>query len=292
MYGETMMKTFYRINQYKWKDQCRHTFRSGRSYLVVLLTHGSCHIVLKEKECPCLSSDMLLLKPGQVKTLYTSVKGASCHAFAVRIPVETLTRFSDDTCDFLKNFQFAPYDTTMVHAEIESFAFIRNLVSKLASLKEEEISLGMEIYEKSLFASFLVLFLRACVQSDQVHQLHQKKQLMIDNVFQYISRHLTEDLSLKTLEREFFVSGEHISREFKKSAGVTLHSYIVKSRVDLSKKYILQGISIHDVSQMCGFGSYNHFFKVFKKECHMTPMDYYRSVVPDSNVPLEFPPQD
>lgn len=59
--------------------------------------------------------------------------------------------------------------------------------------------------------------------------------MIIDDVFQYISHHLTEDLSLKTLEREFFVSGEHISREFKKSTGITLHSYITRSRIDLSK---------------------------------------------------------
>ncbi len=100
--------------------------------------------------------------------------------------------------------------------------------------------------------------------------------LIIDNVFEYISQHLTEDLSLDALEKAFFVSGEHISREFKKSTGMTLHAYITRSRIDLSKRYILQGISVRDVCQLCGFSSYNHFFKIFKKECGMTPMAYYQ----------------
>ena len=139
-----------------------------------------------------------------------------------------------------------------------------------------EIQFGTELYEKSLFTTFLVLFLRTCIQSDQVHQFHQKNMLMIDDVFEYISQHLTQDLSLKRLEEEFFISGEHISREFKKSTGITLHSYITRSRIDLSKKYLLQGIPVRDVCQLCGFSSYNHFFKVFKKECGITPMMYYK----------------
>lgn len=101
---------------------------------------------------------------------------------------------------------------------------------------------------------------------------------MLDDVFRYISHHLTEDLSLKALEKEFFVSGEHISREFKKRTGITLHSYIIHSRIDLAKKYILQGIPVRDIYHRCGFGSYNHFFKVFKKECGMTPMKYYQTI--------------
>ena len=99
---------------------------------------------------------------------------------------------------------------------------------------------------------------------------------MIDDVFEYISQHLTDDLSLETLEKEFFVSKEHISREFKKSTGLTLHSYIMHSRIDLSKKYLLQGRAVRDVCQLCGFCSYNHFFKAFKKECGMTPMAYIK----------------
>lgn len=274
------MKTFYRINSHTWKGSNSHTFRSGHNYLILVLTHGSCRISLDGKEQQCLPTDMLLLKPGQEQTLCTSARSSACSMLSISIPTKALVYFSDETCNLYQKFQFAPHDTAVIHAEIEAAMSIRNIATKLATTTEEKDLLGAEIYAKSLFASFLVLFLRACVQNDQVHQLHQKKELIIDDVFQYISHHLTEDLSLKTLEKEFFVSGEHISRQFKKSAGVTLHSYIIRSRIDLSKKYILQGIPIRDVYQKCGFGSYNHFFKAFKKECQMTPIEYYRNPAP------------
>ena len=80
---------------------------------------------------------------------------------------------------------------------------MQNLLARLESLAEEETELGTKLYEKSLFTAFLIIFLRTCVQSDQVYQLHQKKMLIIDDVFAYISQHLTEDLSLSTLEQEY-----------------------------------------------------------------------------------------
>ncbi len=271
------MQTFYRINKHLLKTNDKHTFRSSHNYLILLLKQGNCYICLDGLEHLCLSPDILLFKPGQNHVLYTS-SCFECSILSVSIPIESLIFFSDNTCNFYQKFQFSPYNTTIIHAEIESSLLITHLITKLASLKEEELQFGIELYEKSLFTTFLILFLRACIQSDPIHQAHQKKTLIIDNVFQYISHHLTEDLSLKTLEKEFFVSGEHISREFKKSTGITLHSYITRARIDLAKKYILYGTPISEVYHLCGFGSYNHFFKVFKKECHTTPMGYYQTV--------------
>ncbi len=271
-----MPQTLYRMNQHKLKENSQHTFRSGNHYLILLLTQGSFHIWLKEKKHLCLSSDMLLFKPKQLHTIYIS--NSLCTILSVSVPVQSLALLSDSTCDLCQKFQFSPHDTAIIHAEIESSMLIKHIASKLYSLKEETLRLGIELYEKSLFTTLLILFLRACVQSDQVYQLHQKKEFMLDEVFRYISHHLTEDLSFKALEKEFFVSGEHIAREFKKRTGMTLHSYILHSRIDLAKKYILQELPVRDVYHRCGFGSYNHFFKVFKKECGMTPMQYYQTV--------------
>ncbi len=269
------MQNLYRITKCELNADNPRTFRTGSRYQILFVIQGSCQLLADGKKCLCRSPDMLLLKPGQTQELYAA-SISTCSLLCISIPVESLAALSDHTCDLVQKFEFAPYDTTVIHAEAKSSMLIQNILTKLDTLDEEEINLGIKLYEKSLFTTFLVLFLRACVQSDRVHQSHQRKVLIIDDVFEYISQHLTDDLSLKTLEKEFFVSKEHISREFKKSTGITLHSYIMRSRIDLSKKYLLQGRPVRDVCQLCGFCSYNHFFKAFKKECGMTPMAYIR----------------
>ena len=100
----------------------------------------------------------------------------------------------------------------------------------------------------------------------------------MDDIFIYIREHLTEDISLERLENEFYISRYHIVREFKKLTGETPHSYIVKSRLDLCRHYIEQGKSIREVYALGGFGGYNHFFRAFKKEYGVTPMQYYKDL--------------
>ena len=106
----------------------------------------------------------------------------------------------------------------------------------------------------------------------------------MDDIFIYIKEHLTENITLERLEDEFYVSRYHIVREFKKMTGETPHAYIVKSRLDLCRRYIEQGKSIREVYELGGFGGYNHFFRAFKKEYGVTPMQYYKNLQIDRSV--------
>ena len=51
----------------------------------------------------------------------------------------------------------------------------------------------------------------------------------------------------------------------------------------MSRRYIEQGKSIREVYALGGFGGYNHFFRAFKKEYGVTPMQYYNNLQIDRN---------
>mgnify|MGYP005878117949 CR=1 FL=1 len=85
------------------------------------------------------------------------------------------------------------------------------------------------------------------------------------------------------LEQVFYISRFHIAREFKRQTGQTLHSYIIKTKLDLCCHYIEQGRPITEVYRLGGFGGYNHFFRAFKQEYGMTPKQYFRSVQKDAH---------
>ncbi|MGL6108299.1 helix-turn-helix transcriptional regulator [Romboutsia sp.] len=97
-------------------------------------------------------------------------------------------------------------------------------------------------------------------------------------MFLFINSHLTENITLDRLEKEFFVSKFHISREFKKHTGLTVHNYITKAKLNLCKKLIEEGKSISGICQICSLGGYNNLFRVFKKEFGITPKEYYNEV--------------
>ncbi len=235
------------------------------------------------KEFLCDTSDLVLMKPGETAALENTSPEGPMRYYTLRLSEGLLQEVSDETVSFSEAFSFAPYAVAVVHSETKNYALLKNLISTLASAPAETDTSypiheiwGQELYRKCLCTSFLVHFVRACIGSDRVHKKNMKKELIIDEVFLYIRRHLTEDLSLAALEKEFFVSGAHLSRRFKEVTGGNIHTYIQKSRIDLSKQYLLQGYPVTQVYEKCGFTSYNHFFRVFKKECQVTPMEFAR----------------
>lgn len=270
------MNGFYQISTGVIHPQGSRSYVSGDAYLVLLILEGSCYVQLEGKQRLCTPADLMLMKPQVVQTLSAAGEETPCSVTAVHVSPDALVHYSDDQCDLAEKFAFVPYQTAVIHGQINAVVTLKNLVTRLAGLAMDELQLGLSIYENSLLSSFLVLLLRACAQSDRIYQTQRRKHLLIDDVFLFIRQHLTEDLSIKRLEKEFFVSGEYLMRSFRATADMPLHVYIMKSRIDLSKRYILQGYPIRDVYSLCGFGSYNHFFRAFKQECGLTPKAYYR----------------
>ena len=107
-------------------------------------------------------------------------------------------------------------------------------------------------------------------KANQKNQLNENLAKIID----YIDTHLSEDLSLATLESVLFVSAPHICRTFKKATNSTIHQYIIKKRIVLAKHLLKMGYSVSDVSHKSGFSDFSNFIKTFKKHTGMIPSKY------------------
>lgn len=95
------------------------------------------------------------------------------------------------------------------------------------------------------------------------------------SVRSYLDEHFAEDIDLDMLSRKFFISKFHLSREFKKAAGVTLGNYLNGQRINEAKRLLrFTKEPIGTIAVSCGIPDVNYFTKVFSKYEAMTPSAY------------------
>lgn len=267
----------YGASSYSFSESTSRHFSSGKYYLILYIAKGTCHFKVDDEWKYCSTEDMVVIKPGN-KTSMTFRGGRhQLEILELRVLPEYLETLSDESTNLLEAFQFVPYEIRVLRVGSNLSMLIKNITLNLVAISFDDKEFGNHLYEKNLVTMALILTVRACIEADQVYRSNKRRHLLMDDVFRYIHMHLTEDLTLEQLEKEFYISRYHICREFKKMTGQTPHAYIVKARLDLCCKYIEQGIPIREVYEKGGFGGYNHFFRAFKKEYHMTPMEYYKN---------------
>lgn len=270
-------KKDYFVTEIKFNNIKTKKIKSNKYYKILFVFSGDCYVNLKNKSQRCSSDNIILISPNNIIDIEQNSKQPLV-IYELAITVELLDKLSDEEVDLVRSFNTVPFKCAIIDASTETTMLIKNILKKLTYIKEDSIEFANNLYTKSMLSIVLVLILRSCIYAEPKQKIKRSKQVLIDDIFSYINNHITEEISLDSLEKEFYISKFHISREFKKATGLTVHRYIVKAKLDLFKKLIEEGKAIIDIAQICGLGSYNNLFRVFKKEFGITPKEYYNEI--------------
>lgn len=270
-------KKDYFVREFKFNNIKTKRIKSNKYYKILFVFSGDCNLNLNNQSQRCSTDNIILISPNNFIDIESKSKQLIV-IYELSVTTELLDKLSDEETDLVKSFNTVPFECAVIDASTETTMLIKNILKKLVYLKEDSFEFANNLYIKSMLSIVLVLILRSCIYAEPKQKIKKSKPFLIDDIFSYINNHITEEISLDDLEREFYVSKFHISREFKKATGITLHRYIVKAKLDLCKKLIEEGNTIIDVAHICGIGSYNNLFRAFKKEFGITPKEYYNEI--------------
>ena len=134
--------------------------------------------------------------------------------------------------------------------------------------------LASELYSLSLLAQILVLVNRISQRMGREAEPRDNADSVVYRVVSYIGEHYNEDLSLDFLANKFFISKYHLSREFGRVVGTSVHRYIIQKRLIMARQMMAAGRPTSEVYQHCGFGDYSNFYRAFKSEYQISPREY------------------
>lgn len=83
------------------------------------------------------------------------------------------------------------------------------------------------------------------------------------------------ELSVKSLAEEVFLTPTYLSALFKKETGQNISDYIVEVRIEKSKEFLKNNkLKLHEVAKNVGYNDSNYYAKAFKKMEGVTPSEY------------------
>lgn len=149
-------------------------------------------------------------------------------------------------------------------------------ITELCRQIEQELNLRREYFEynaKALFFQFLIFFIRNIGTAAGVNAADNQHRL--SRVFDYISRHYTEKITLPQLAALTGNSPAYLGKQFRRLVGVNISDYICRYRIEKAR-YELENSddSVAEIAFRLGFCDASYFVKSFQRFCGATPAQY------------------
>jgi AraC family transcriptional regulator len=97
-------------------------------------------------------------------------------------------------------------------------------------------------------------------------------------VLEHIDRHVTNRVRVADLSVLVQRSEAHFSRSFRRTFGHSPHAFVVRRRVELAARYMVQSdTALSDIALQCGFVDQAHLCKHFRRVMGETPAAWRRA---------------
>jgi AraC-like DNA-binding protein len=147
---------------------------------------------------------------------------------------------------------------------------IRSLLRIIFREYREKV-LGYQLAVKSKLYELMLLILRESPRPLREIPSSRAKQI---RTFMY-KNFDNPDLSLEDAAFTFNLNKFYFIRFFRKHTGYSFHSYLIKTRVEFARRYLIESkMTITDIAFRSGFNSLQTFNRVFKSITGFTPRDY------------------
>jgi AraC family transcriptional regulator len=92
---------------------------------------------------------------------------------------------------------------------------------------------------------------------------------------EFVHAKMEDELTLCEMAQLVELSTAHFSRMFRKSTGESPHHFVLRHRVERAKEMLPAAESrVLDVAVACGFKTQQHFARVFRRMCGVSPTEY------------------
>lgn len=270
---QNMHTTTFEIFRYKDSYLKEVALHHHDFYEVYFFLSGNVQYIIENRSYLLTPGDVLLISPMELHQPMFGSEQREYERIVLWIDKQFLEGFSLPGQSFNACFNTnTPNHSNLLRPEGANRQFLIFLLEQLIS-ESSSADPYQEICALSYLAQVMVLLNRLSLQQRRENVVPTPDSTVY-SILGYINEHYNENLSLDDLANKFFISKYHLSREFQRLVGTSVHRYIVQKRLVMAKQMLSSGKPSSEVYQNCGFGDYSNFYRAFKAEYQISPKDY------------------
>ena len=139
------------------------------------------------------------------------------------------------------------------------------------------------LYLDSVLQALAVLLLQSRSTIPRLFRPHRGglAPAKLKRVLEYVDSNLDREISLTNLAEAAGLSAAHLCNAFRHSTGKSPHQFVMHARIEHAKELLRRpGLRVIDVAIASGFQNPQHFARVFRSACHLTPTQYKTENMP------------
>jgi AraC-like DNA-binding protein len=161
-------------------------------------------------------------------------------------------------------------------------------------LNEMELGFDIAVHARLclLITRLIRLWKAEGIDFSNVGEYVTRDELSLQNILEYIDRHLDENLRVEELARRCNMSYSHFARSFKEMYGRSCKDYLEMLRVEKAEELLkFTDYALSDIAQELGYSDLSHFIRVYRKLKGVTPgMIRGNHAKQDSRATADMPP--
>ena len=133
-------------------------------------------------------------------------------------------------------------------------------------------------YYSQIIVSYLCqLFLSLAEQGTLSSVSSVPDAITFRNAINFLNTNLDCQPTVSEIAEYCNISDASLKRIFDKYAGISVHKYLLKLKINVAKKLLQDGGQVSVVAENLGFASQSYFSKAFKRETGFTPSDFAKN---------------
>ena len=286
---QKMSRSTFEVYHYRDENIKEVALHHHDFYEIYFFLSGNVSYNIESRSYRLSSGDVLVISPQELHQPVFSPEKQHYERYVLWISESFLQQYVLQDQDLSQCFHTTrPGHTNLIRPDGVSRELLNYLFQQLVREQDSE-EFAAELSCLSLLAQLLVVVNRMALRAGRAPEPRENADSVVYRILTYINEHYSEDLTLDFLANEFFLSKYHLSREFSRVVGTSVHRYIVQKRLIMARQLMAAGTSTSEVSQLCGFGDYSNFYRAFTGEYQISPRKYQEELKRESSRQPDIP---